>query len=254
MSNNPEGSSGVKVCPSCKSPNWNITPKMVRCKVCGTVYLSQKKGTGCPNCSGKDRGMAKRYSCGFCNATWVSDSEAPAVCPKCGLPINRSSSDELVGSVTLWNGQSFKLAYTDLYDYGCVYLWNENYLETSVGIEKLLKINHITLTELIRRISDRRYDEFWWGIAAHMHEHRNDYLEYIPYFEQKLGLDAANSEILALHFIGFSPEAIAIRLGRPIKEIRQEFDRIMKAYLDNGIIVNDSIYTEDPIALYNSEN
>ena len=52
--------------------------------------------------------------------------------------------------------------------------------------------------------------------------------------------------------MGFCPEAIAIRLQKPLKEIRVVFDHIMKAYSDNKIVVNDSIFTEDPIALYDS--
>ena len=46
------------------------------------------------------------------------------------------------------------------------------------------------------------------------------------------------------------PEAIALRFDRPIDEIRKAFDVIMASYTDNGIVVNDSIFTDDPIALY----
>lgn len=69
---------------------------------------------------------------------------------------------------------------------------------------------------------------------------------------KRLGLCEEGAEVLALHFMGFCPEVIAIRLQRPIRDIRTVFDRIMKAYSDNGIVVNDSIFTEGPIALYES--
>jgi len=59
--------------------------------------------------------------------------------------------------------------------------------------------------------------------------------------------------ILALHFVGMSPEVIALRLGSSNRDIRAAFTRIQNAYRDSDIVVNDSVYTEDPISYYGDE-
>ncbi len=50
-----------------------------------------------------------------------------------------------------------------------------------------------------------------------------------------------------------SPETIALRLGRSLRDIRSEFTRIQNAFSRGGIVVNDSVYTEDPISCYEDE-
>ena len=255
MTSNPKGSEGIKVCPSCKSPNWNEVPKIKRCSKCGTAYVPQKKNRRCPNCSGKaSDSSTKTYHCPFCLTDWTSSPTETPVCPKCGIPVKGSSEDTLDGSVTLWKGDEFKLSYTDLYDFGCVYLWKEDYPVNAMALEYLLSQCKTTLQNLIAKISNPKSDAFWRKLADYMNEHRDDYKANIPYFRMRLGLDDDAAEILALHFIGFCPEAISIRLSRPVKDVRKEFDMIMKAYDDKGIVVNDSIFTEDPISLYESFN
>lgn len=147
---------------------------------------------------------------------------------------------------------SVKLTYTDLYDYGCIYLWHDDYPVAAIGLETFLKGTRLTVSDITIRALSIEYDEFWGGVADYIYEHRDEYRENIPYFMKRLGLCEEDAEVLALHFMGFCPEVIAIRLQRPIRDIRTVFDRIMKAYSDNGIVVNDSIFTEDPIALYES--
>ncbi len=46
------------------------------------------------------------------------------------------------------------------------------------------------------------------------------------------------------------PEAIALLRGETIESVRLAFDAIMRSYSDSGIVVNDSIFTDDPISLY----
>ena len=253
MSTNPDGSKGIKVCPVCKSPNWNEPPKTLRCSNCGTVYIHQKKWSKCPNCSEKHSGLAVRnYRCEFCQAKWTSLSTNTPICPNCGIPLNLSPNFALEGSATLWIQNAVKLSYTDLYDYGCIYLWHNDYPVAAIGLETFLKGTKLTVSDITNRALSPEFDEFWSGVAGYIYEHRDEYRENIPYFTKRLGLSEEDAEVLALHFMGFCPEVIAIRLQRPIKDIRAVFDRIMKAYSDNGIVVNDSIFTEDPISLYES--
>jgi len=67
---------------------------------------------------------------------------------------------------------------------------------------------------------------------------------------KRLGLDDDDAIILSLHFTGMGLEAISLHLKRPLKDIRIAFDRIMKAYEDSGIVVDDSVFTDDPFQYY----
>ena len=87
-------------------------------------------------------------------------------------------------------------------------------------------------------------------IAEDFHHHRDDYKLNIEYFMKRLGLNSFDAEILALHFIGMCQEAISLKKGLPLKDARSSFDVIQATYEDSGIVVNDSIFTEDPIVLY----
>ena len=46
------------------------------------------------------------------------------------------------------------------------------------------------------------------------------------------------------------PEAIARKLSLDESMVSEAFDRIMDAYRDSGIIVDDTIYTNDPFSYY----
>ena len=85
-------------------------------------------------------------------------------------------------------------------------------------------------------------------------EEKNAYRENIQYFMERLGLDGRAAEILALHFIGMSPEAISLRFGTSLKDIRAEFTKIQDAFSTSGIVVNDSVYTKDPISCYDNDD
>ena len=51
-----------------------------------------------------------------------------------------------------------------------------------------------------------------------------------------------------------SPEAIALRCGLSLKQVRDIFTKIQEAFNNEGIVVNDSVYAEDPISCYEEEN
>ena len=99
-------------------------------------------------------------------------------------------------------------------------------------------------------MANPKYEESWTMLASEMYEHRDDYRGNITYFTRRLNLSESDATILAIHFTGMGPEAIAMRFGMSIENVRKAFDRIMAAYADNGIVVDDSIFTDDPISQY----
>ncbi len=251
IANNTEGSDNVRMCPSCKSKKWNEPPKMIACSKCGSVFIPQTTGKVCPKCSRKSgKGETKDHECGFCGTVWVTTGQGPYVCPRCGLIPSSETGDGNEIQIVLWHDDTMKLTYLFKDNMGCVYLWNNSIPETAMYIETFLRRTELTLKSLVSRAGDEEYDGFWKDIAERMHSQKDEYQSNIPYFMKRLGLDQEHAEILALHFIGMGPEAIALRFDRPIDEIRKAFDVIMASYTDNGIVVNDSIFTDDPIALY----
>ena len=72
----------------------------------------------------------------------------------------------------------------------------------------------------------------------------------VLYFQTKLGLSEFDATVLAIHFTGMSPEAIALKMDLDYEIIRVSFDRIMDAYSHVGVVVDDTVYTEDPKKYY----
>ena len=250
VTNGGRGSDEVRMCPACKSRKWNESPRLMYCNKCNSVYMPQSTGTKCPNCSSsRSRRMAIDHQCNFCGTTWKSTSEDAEVCPRCGTHLAKGGGNE--SPVVFWSEGGMKMTYLYSYDQGCVYLWKDGIPRNAMYIQDLLKRTGLKLGSLIQRAYDPRYDGFWRNLADELYEQRDDYRSNISYFMKRLGLEETDAEILALHFIGMSPEAIALRFGKPIECIRKSFDVIMSAYSDNGIVVNDNIFTEDPISLYN---
>ncbi len=66
----------------------------------------------------------------------------------------------------------------------------------------------------------------------------------------RLSLSYEDARILAIHFTGMGPEAIAIKFGLDLESVKESFGRIMAAYTDNGIVVDDTIFTENPFMYY----
>jgi len=251
ISNNTESSDRVKICPSCKSKKWNEPPNMISCSKCGSVFIPKTTGKICPRCSRRSgRSETKDHECGFCGTVWMAVGQGPHICPKCGLMSPSEESDGSNVQIILWKEESMKLTYLFKDGTGCVYLWKGGIPLTAMYVEEFLRRTETTLKSLVSRSGNPEYDWFWKGVAERMYEHRDEYRSNIPYFMKRLGLNEDNAEILALHFIGMGPEAISLRFDRPIDKIRKAFDEIMESYTDNGIVVNDSIFTDDPIALY----
>ena len=69
----------------------------------------------------------------------------------------------------------------------------------------------------------------------------------------RLNLSYEDARILAIHFTGMGPEAIAIKFGLDTDSVKRSFDRIMTAYADNGIVVDDTIFTDNPFIYYGGE-
>lgn len=47
---------------------------------------------------------------------------------------------------------SVKLTYTDLYDYGCIYLWHDDYPVAAIGLETFLKGTRLTVSKNTKAI------------------------------------------------------------------------------------------------------
>ena len=249
-SNSGKESKDVKTCPSCRSKRWNEPPAVRYCSKCGSVFVPQTTGTLCPKCSyrgGHDAGIRE---CGFCGTRWIASDNNAVICPHCGLIISGCSTTDSDQQIILWKSGDLKLTYLFKDDIGCVYLWVGAIPETACYTEELLRRHNLNIKSFIGRAGHREYDCFWSDIAEDFRRHRDDYKQNIDYFMKRLGLNSFDAEILALHFIGMCQEGISLRLGIPLKDVRASFDAIQAAYEDSGIVVNDSIFTEDPIALY----
>ena len=120
-------------------------------------------------------------------------------------------------------------------------------------LNEILDENGLEFAAIVKRAGSERYGRFWDSLTEDMLSRRDSYKENIPYFMDRLGLNEDQAEILALHFTGMSPETIALRLNRSLRDIRSEFTRIQNAFSQEGIVVNDSVYTEDPISYYDGD-
>lgn len=236
----------VRICPSCKSRKWNETPKLAICRSCGAYYIGRFNGpeSRCPSCNSKRASF--NNVCGFCGTAWAS-TEDWAVCPRCGKPRPNQKEEK---TIEIWTDGNFSLRYVHTDEFGFIYLWEGKEPTAVTYFHYLLKKLSITAEQFIARLSDPKYEMDWKGLAQNMYEHRDDYLENVPYLIKRLNICRFDATILSIHFTGMGPEAIAVKFGLSIEEVRRSFDRIMAAYSDKGIVVNDSIFTEDPISLY----
>lgn len=240
-------SDDVKTCPSCKSRKWNEGPRLTMCKCCGIPYVNRSNGprSYCPSCDSKNRSF--KNTCGFCGTEWNSKDDDWNVCPFCGKP-RPDGNEEKTFEIYADGRFSLRYVYTDECDF--IYLWEGRRPVATMYFRDLLLEMKITVEQFRLRFSDPKYKKEWSGIAERMYEHRDDHIQYVPYMMKRLNLCKFDATVLSIHFTGMGPEAIAIRFGLSSKEVRESFDRIMAAYLDSGILVNDSIFTDDPISLY----
>ena len=241
----------VKTCPSCRSRRWNELPKAVECFRCGLLFIQKKKEGTCPRCSGSP-GFVE-CTCGFCDTTWVTKDGGKRICPRCGLIL---SEDEDVSEnlTSLYEAGAYRLNYLFKDGIGCVYLWEGSFPIACEYADRLAEGMKMSLDSFLRRVGSEKYNEFWDSVVKKLLEEKNAYRENIPYFMERLGLDGRAAEILALHFIGMSPEAISLRFGTSLKDIRAEFTKIQDAFSTSGIVVNDSVYTKDPISCYDNDD
>ena len=239
----------VKTCPSCRSRKWNELPEAVVCRRCGRLSVLGRKGGLCPACRGDDRYMECR--CGFCGAEWISADPSKGICPVCGM---LSSSEDGSEKLTiLWEKGGLRLNYVFKDGIGCVYLWDGSYPVTCRYLNEVLDGLGMKFETLIKRAGSEAHGRFWESLAEDMMSRRDAYMENVPYFMKRIGVGRKQAEILALHFTGMSPEAISLRSKMSLKEVRTEFTRIQEAFSQSGIVVNDSVYTEDPISCYDPE-
>jgi predicted Zn-ribbon and HTH transcriptional regulator len=237
----------VRICPSCKSGKWNETPKLMMCESCGTYYInrSDKGGSRCPSCSKGKKSFRK--TCDFCKSSWNSTADGWTTCPRCGKP--RSGAED-GRTFEMWSDGVKSLRYVHADDLCSIYLWDGNTPLATMYFHDLLNRMDITAEQFGARLSDQRYERDWMELAEHMHRHRDDYKENIPYLMKRLNICEFDATVLAIHFTGMGPEAIAVRFDISPGDVRKSFDRIMAAYADSGIVVNDSLFTDDPMSLY----
>lgn len=232
----------VKRCPSCRSSRWMEPPAMARCPVCGLSYIPSTGSRRCPACSG-DPSVAQR-SCGFCGMEWSSGEDAPKACPRCG----RSTVNGKDSFLDLWREGDAILRYALTDGIATVYLWIGGVPVSARYFHDVCAFLGVTSQGFSDRLNEGTLDLS--EVAKRMSEHRNSFQELEGYFQRRLGLCPDDETVLLLHFTGMCPEAIALHLSRPLKDIRSAFDRIMTAYEDSGIVVDDTVFTEDPVRLY----
>ena len=265
-----------KRCPSCRSKVWDQPLRAVSCQRCGHVWRlrgsePRDRTAACPGCGTRRwnvplsvilddsdgygryvQGSTSRRGlivCRTCGDRWYSTEGEDCICPGCGT---RASFHDRIASTSmvLWNDGDSELTYVVENGYGCVYLWDDDMPVACRYIHEVLSVFDATIGDIVRNVNERtdRYD--WKSLADDMRHGQNTYEKYIGYFEKRLSLSHADARILAIHFTGMSPEAIARKLSLAESSVFSAFDRIMEAYCDSGIIVDDTIYTRDPFVYY----
>lgn len=238
----------VRTCPSCRTTKWNELPVVRQCFRCERPFINSTKDSVCPECRGEDGCM---YRCGFCRMEWVSSVNEARVCPECGLVLSEGGNSEKL--VELWESDGKRLSYLFKDGVGCVYLWDGAYPISCRYLNEVLDESGMNFSSWMKRAMSERHEKFWNGVIDDMMSRRDLYKGDIPYLMERLGLDEDVAEILALHFTGMSPEVISVRSNRTLKDIRVEFTKIQEAYRRGGIVVNDSLYTENPTSFYGSD-
>ena len=238
-------SEDVRICPSCKSSRWNEAPRIRECESCGAIFMSHGGDEHlCSAC--RHRGCITSR-CGFCGFEWSTADDIWSICPRCGKGRSVEGKDEVT---QFWSQGDRSLRYVFSDDCAFIYLWEGPMPVATRYVRDILREMDVTAGQLTYMMANPKYEESWTMLASEMYEHRDDYRGNITYFTRRLNLSESDATILAIHFTGMGPEAIAMRFGMSIENVRKAFDRIMAAYADNGIVVDDSIFTDDPISQY----
>lgn len=264
-------------CPHCQSKVWDQPPRAVRCQRCGHVWRmraprNEGAASVCPKCkSGKwnepllvSRRLNEgsfRYSsivvppetelvvCTGCGCRWYVQRGIDAFCPDCGAKVgfrDRVAST----SMTLWTEHGMELTYVVENGYGCVYLLDGDTPVACMYMHDVLQMLGMTIGAVVRCVNNGELTDEFKALSDRMLKAKDDHLQNVVYFMKRLSLSRRDAEILALHFTGMSPRAIARDLSCPDEEIDRAFERIMAAYQDSGIVVDDTIFTEDPFRYY----
>ncbi|MDO5853445.1 MAG: hypothetical protein Q4Q62_05220, partial [Thermoplasmata archaeon] len=187
--------------------------------------------------------------CAGCSHRWYVRNAGPVSCPRCGREV--SFHDRVAStSMTMWSGDGMELTYVSENGFGCVYLWRDGVPTASRYAHEVLRRFGITISELVKSVNAGQMRDECRLLALDMLEHSEDYVRYVDYFMKRLSLGEDDARILAVHFTGMGPEAIARKFSLSDEQVRTAFDRIMAAYADSGIIVDDTIFTEDPFRFY----
>lgn len=264
-------------CPGCQSRMWDRPSMAVRCQRCGHAWRMRfprpdDTASMCPRCKSRrwdepmvvvtspsegdiqytgarSRPETSLIVCRGCGRRWYARDGGDASCPGCGLTASYRDRIEST-SMLLWSSGSMSLTYVVENSCGCVYLWDDDYPVACRYIHEVLRQLDSTIGNLMRRVNDGSTGDEFRMLADDMIAHRDDYVQTIDYFRKRLSLGQEDATILALHFTGMGPEAIARRMSREEGEVRLAFDRIMDAYANSGIVVDDTIFTEDPFSHY----
>ena len=105
-------------------------------------------------------------------------------------------------------------------------------------------------SDLVDAVNNGEREHLWQTLASEMYDSKNDYIEHMNYLMKRLSINENDAMILALHYKGMSPEAISQKMSQPIEEILEVFEKIMSAFEDSGIVVDDTVYTPDPFRYY----
>lgn len=235
----------VRICPRCKSPKWRETTPVRTCASCGKLFVDNRFGNAalCPECRGVSGNM--HHVCGFCSMEWETADYCYTVCPRCGK--NEDSTDH---SAVLWEKDNRKLVYSSADSCETVYLFIDGKPVSASCLYDTVNVLNRRLSSLLKSKKDKETSKLLEVYASQLYEHRDDYLSEVEYFQTKLGLSEFDATVLAIHFTGMSPEAIALKLDLDYEIIRVSFDRIMDAYSHVGVVVDDTVYTEDPKKYY----
>lgn len=238
-------SEDVRICPSCKSDKWNEPPSIQTCASCGRFFISRKEsGTPrCPSC--KSKNVQEDRCCGFCGFEW-STFEKRDVCPRCG----KDASDASTTSIDIWTDGRFLLKYVFTDGMAFIYLWRDGIPVITIYLHDLLRRLDVTVNHVMSMFANPDYDDTWRMLAEDMYGHRDDYLGDVAFLSKRLNIGIQDARILAIHFKGMGPEAIAMRFKVPLDTVRAAFDRIMAAFVDNGIVVDDTVFTDDAMSYY----
>jgi rubrerythrin len=243
-----ESSSTSTMCPKCKSFKWNESPMVHTCERCGKTYFIRSNiDKRCPECNTPM--SAQLTVCRSCGHRWYSKNDSNILCPKCDSAVG-SNEKSTSTSMKLWTDGRFELTYVSENGYGCLYLLDDNIPVSANYMYEVLNRFNIKIGDVVSSLNNGSMNDRWHDLAKEMYNGRNEYEKFIDYFMKRLSISKHDARVLAIHFTGMSPEAIGKKLGYSNEEMSKAFDRIMKAYADSDIIVDDTVFTENPFQYY----